>query len=45
MRDARRFGAVIFDLDGTLADTIPLIVAAFNAAVGPVMGKEFSQAR
>jgi HAD superfamily hydrolase (TIGR01509 family) len=31
-------------LDGTLADTIPLIVAAFNAAVGPVKGKAFSQA-
>ena len=44
MRKARRFEAVIFDLDGTLADTIPLIVASFNAAVGPVAGKAFSQA-
>ena len=42
MRDGRRFDAVIFDLDGTLADTIPLIVSSFNAAVGPVAGRAFS---
>jgi HAD superfamily hydrolase (TIGR01509 family) len=43
-RNGRRIGAVIFDLDGTLADTIPLIVASFNAAVGPVAGREFTRA-
>jgi len=42
--NGRGFDAVIFDLDGTLADTIPLIVASFNAAVGPVIGREFTQA-
>jgi len=42
MRDARRFEAVVFDLDGTLADTIPLIAVSFNAAVGPVAGRDFT---
>jgi len=36
--------AVLFDLDGTLADTIPLIVASFNAAIGPVTGRSYSLA-
>jgi 2-phosphoglycolate phosphatase len=35
---------VIFDLDGTLADTIPLIVSSWNAAVGPIAGRQFSLA-
>jgi 2-phosphoglycolate phosphatase len=34
--------AIIFDLDGTLADTFPLIVAAWNAAVSPVTGHAYS---
>jgi len=34
--------AVIFDLDGTLADTFPLIVSAWNAAVSPHTGKTYS---
>ena len=34
--------AVIFDLDGTLADTFPLIVASWNAAVSPIMGREYA---
>ena len=37
-----KFEAVIFDLDGTLADTFPLIVAAWNAALGETLGREFS---
>lgn len=41
-KNGRRFDAVIFDLDGTLADTIPLIAVAFNAAVGPVAGRDFT---
>lgn len=34
--------AIIFDLDGTLADTFPLIVSAWNAAISPVTGKTYS---
>ncbi|MDQ3814763.1 MAG: HAD family hydrolase [Armatimonadota bacterium] len=33
---------VIFDLDGTLADTIPLIVASFNAACREPMGRTYT---
>jgi pyrophosphatase PpaX len=39
---SKRFEAVIFDLDGTLADTFGMIVAAFNAAVGPFTGQAYS---
>lgn len=39
-----RVRAIIFDLDGTLADTFPLIVSAFNAAIGPHTGKTYSNA-
>ncbi len=35
----RRFETLIFDLDGTLADTLPLIYEAFNDAFEPVTGK------
>src|SRR5881392_1163504 len=34
--------AVVFDLDGTLADTIGLIVSSWNAAVEPVMRRKYS---
>ncbi|MGE5610691.1 MAG: HAD family hydrolase [Bacillota bacterium] len=34
--------AILFDLDGTLADTFPLIVASWNAAVGPVTGRTYT---
>jgi len=30
--------AVLFDLDGTLTDTLPLVIAAVNAALTPVWG-------
>jgi 2-phosphoglycolate phosphatase len=43
-RAARRPRAIIFDLDGTLADTFPLIVAAWNAAIAPHTGKTYSDA-
>ncbi|HZH98540.1 MAG TPA: HAD-IA family hydrolase [Fimbriimonadaceae bacterium] len=33
--------AVIFDFDGTLADTFPLIVSSFNAAVSGPLGLRF----
>jgi pyrophosphatase PpaX len=34
-----RFTTLIFDLDGTLADTLPLIYEAFNDALAPVLGR------
>lgn len=34
--------AMIFDLDGTLGDTLPLCVAAFKKSITPISGKEFS---
>ena len=34
--------AVIFDLDGTLADTFPLIVASWNAAMSEPLGRTFT---
>jgi phosphoglycolate phosphatase-like HAD superfamily hydrolase len=35
-----KFRAVIFDLDGTLADTLPLCIMAFKQSVEPLLGKE-----
>lgn len=35
---------VIFDLDGTLGDTLPLIYRAFNAALEPEYGRTLSEA-
>lgn len=37
-----RFTTLIFDLDGTLADTLPLIYEAFNDAFVPITGKPLS---
>jgi pyrophosphatase PpaX len=37
-----RWKAVVFDLDGTLIDTIPLIVASHRHAVTTVLGRDFS---
>src|SRR5688572_31550131 len=42
--DLPRVRAIIFDLDGTLADTFPLIVSAWNAAITPHTGKTYSDA-
>src|SRR5438552_3391146 len=39
-----RIKAIIFDLDGTLADTFALIVSAWNEAVSPHTGKTYSDA-
>jgi HAD superfamily hydrolase (TIGR01509 family) len=44
MSELPRVRAIIFDLDGTLADTFPLIVAAWNAAVTPHTGVTYSDA-
>jgi HAD superfamily hydrolase (TIGR01549 family) len=38
-----RFRTAIFDLDGTIADTLPLIYEAFNAALEPVAGRRLSE--
>ncbi|HEX8466092.1 MAG TPA: HAD family hydrolase [Abditibacterium sp.] len=35
--------AVIFDFDGTLADSIPAICVAFNTALEPLLGRTFSR--
>lgn len=37
-----KFDAIIFDLDGTLADTIPLTIYALKKAVLELSGKEYS---
>jgi phosphoglycolate phosphatase-like HAD superfamily hydrolase len=33
---------VIFDLDGTIADTLPLCIAAFKKSIEPLLGKTLS---
>lgn len=38
----RRIEAVIFDLDGTLADTLGLIVSAWNAAMRESLGRDYT---
>lgn len=40
--DKAALKTVIFDLDGTLADTFPLIVASWNAAVREPLGRSYS---
>lgn len=40
----RKPKAVLFDLDGTLANTFPLIVTAWNAAVSPHTGRSYTAA-
>jgi phosphoglycolate phosphatase-like HAD superfamily hydrolase len=36
--------AVIFDLDGTLGDTLPLCIKAFRASIEPLASRTFSDA-
>ncbi|WP_036172541.1 NUDIX hydrolase N-terminal domain-containing protein [Massilia sp. 9096] len=38
------FKAVLFDLDGTLANTLPLCIAAFRSAIEPATGVALSDA-
>jgi len=42
MKSSQQIKAVIFDLDGTLCDTFPVIIEAFNAAVSPITGRTYS---
>ncbi|NCD71902.1 HAD family hydrolase [Mucilaginibacter agri] len=35
--------AIIFDLDGTIADTLPLCIAAFKKSIEPLLGKSLSE--
>ncbi|KAB7741469.1 HAD-IA family hydrolase [Nostocoides sp. F2B08] len=42
--DGLRWSTVFFDLDGTLADTIPLIIASYQHAFREVMGVEVDEA-
>src|SRR5689334_21675177 len=37
-----RYQAVIFDLDGTLGNTLPLCIAAYRAAIEPLIGRTVS---
>ena len=39
-----RYRAMMFDLDGTLGDTLELIYRAFNDALAPYIGRELSPA-
>lgn len=38
------FTTAIFDLDGTIADTLPLIYDAFDAALRPIVGRRLDDA-
>src|SRR5438477_4585287 len=44
LQKSRPVRAIIFDLDGTLADTFSMIVSAWNQAVSPHTGKTYSDA-
>lgn len=39
-----KFKTIIFDLDGTLGDTLPLCIAAFKTSIEPLLGKQISEA-
>jgi phosphoglycolate phosphatase-like HAD superfamily hydrolase len=38
-----KFKTIIFDLDGTIADTLPLCIAAFKKSVEPLLQAEISE--
>jgi len=37
------FKSVIFDLDGTIADTLPLCITAFKKSIEPLLGNEITE--
>lgn len=39
-----RFQTIVFDFDGTIANTLPLIYRSFNAVVAPRIGRELPEA-
>ena len=39
-----KFETIIFDLDGTIADTLPLCIAAFKKSIEPLIATELSEA-
>lgn len=43
MTSTEKIKAVIFDLDGTIADTLPLCIAAFKKSIEPLLGKTISE--
>jgi phosphoglycolate phosphatase/pyrophosphatase PpaX len=38
-----KFKTIIFDLDGTIADTLPLCIAAFKKSIEPLLQAEISE--
>jgi phosphoglycolate phosphatase-like HAD superfamily hydrolase len=38
-----KFKTIIFDLDGTIADTLPLCIAAFKKSIEPLLKAEISE--
>jgi len=40
----KKLKAIIFDLDGTLANTLPLCISAFRKSIEPLAGREVSDA-
>jgi phosphoglycolate phosphatase-like HAD superfamily hydrolase len=38
-----KFKTIIFDLDGTIADTLPLCIAAFKKSIEPLLKTEISE--
>lgn len=38
-----KINTVIFDLDGTIADTLPLCIAAFKKSIEPLLGAQISE--
>ncbi len=40
----KKIKAVIFDLDGTIGDTLPLCIKAFRSSIEPLIGRSVSEA-
>ncbi|MBB5646476.1 HAD family hydrolase [Pedobacter cryoconitis] len=38
-----KINTIIFDLDGTIADTLPLCIAAFKKSIEPLLGSQISE--